>query len=255
MMVLDLFAGIGGFSYGLHLAGGYETVGFVERDEFCQKVLRKNFPDVPIYGDIHNFKGDECGPIDLICGGFPCQPFSQIGRRKGNQDDRYLWPEMLRVIQRARPRWVIGENVVNFVRMGLDRATADLESEGFSVWPIVLPACAVDAPHRRDRVFIIAGNCEFLPDAICPRLERHARNGEIFRGPQWQDQEQAGSIREESLPRREHPERRWPSSAGIRRVGHGIPSRVDRLRALGNAVVPQVVAEIGRFLHEADSFS
>lgn len=156
MKVLDLFSGIGGFSLAAHWAG-FETAAFCEQDKFCQKVLAKNFPGVPIFDDIKTLKGDQFnGSIDIVCGGFPCQPWSTAGKRRGAEDDRHLWPEMLRVVREARPRWVIGENVAGIIRMGLDAVLADLEAEGYTCQSFVIPACGVGAQHRRDRVWIVA---------------------------------------------------------------------------------------------------
>jgi len=160
MKVLDLFSGIGGFSLGLERAG-METVAFCEIEKFPQKVLKKHWPEVPIYDDIRKLTREQLtkdgiGTIDLICGGFPCQPFSQAGKQKGFDDDRDLWPEMFRVIQEVRPRWVIGENVAGFVNMGLDRTLTDLEGAGYRTEQVIIPACAVGAPHRRDRIWIVA---------------------------------------------------------------------------------------------------
>lgn len=155
MRILDLFSGIGGFSLAAHWAG-FETAAFCEQDKFCQKVLSKNFPGVPIFDDIKTLKGDQFnGSIDIVCGGFPCQPWSTAGKRRGAEDDRHLWPEMLRVVREARPRWVIGENVAGIIRMGLDAVLADLEAEGYTCQSFVIPACAKDAQHRRDRVWIV----------------------------------------------------------------------------------------------------
>lgn len=157
LKVLDLFSGIGGFSLGLHRAG-METVAFCEKDEFCQKVLAKNFPNFPIHDDITTLNKDFLHDkhIDIICGGFPCQPFSNAGKKKGRQDDRDLWPEMFRVIKETKPTWVIGENVAGFIGMEFTRTKINLESIGYSVQPFIIPACAVGTQHRRDRVWIIA---------------------------------------------------------------------------------------------------
>jgi len=152
---IDLFSGIGGFSLAARWAG-FETVQFVEIDPFCRKVLNKNFPGVPIHDDIKTYKHSGASRPFLLTGGFPCQPFSCAGKRRGAEDDRALWPEMLRVISEARPTWVIGENVGGFISMGLDDCISDLEAEGYTVQPFVIPACAVNAPHRRDRVWIVA---------------------------------------------------------------------------------------------------
>jgi len=155
MTVGSLFSGIGGFDLGLERAG--MTIKWqVEIDDFCNKVLEKHWPDVKRYRDIKELRGDELEPVDLICGGFPCQPFSTAGKRRSKEDDRYLWPEMLRVIRAVRPNWIIGENVAGIVSLALDDVLSDLESEGYSCQSFIIPACAVNAPHRRDRVWIIA---------------------------------------------------------------------------------------------------
>lgn len=160
MKVLDLFSGIGGFSLGLERAG-METVAFCELDDFCGKVLNKNFPNVPLFKDIKQLNKEllierGIGKIEIVCGGFPCQPFSNAGKKKGRKDDRDLWPEMFRVIKETNPTWVIGENVTGFIGMEFTRTKVDLESLGYSVQPFIIPACAVGAQHRRDRVWIIA---------------------------------------------------------------------------------------------------
>lgn len=151
----SLFAGIGGFDLGLERSG-MRCEWQVEIDEFCNKVLEKHWRDVPRFGDIRECGKRNLAPVDVICGGFPCQPFSVAGKRRGKEDDRHLWPEMLRVISELKPTWVIGENVSGFINMGLDVAFADLEAEGYEVEAIVLPACGVNAPHQRYRVFIVA---------------------------------------------------------------------------------------------------
>ena len=164
MRVLDLFSGIGGFSLGLQRAG-MQTVAFCEIDPFCRRVLEKRFPGVPIFDDIRTLTKrslQEAGvtsdaePIDLICGGFPCQPFSVAGNQRGDQDDRYLWPEMLRVISEVRPTWIIGENVPGIINMALDNVLSDLENLSYACQTFNIPACAVDAPHQRKRVWIVA---------------------------------------------------------------------------------------------------
>ncbi len=167
--MLDLFAGIGGFSYaGEKLVGGYETVAFCEYDEHAQKVLRKHWPDTEIIKDIKVLANDADrfrGMVDIICGGYPCQPMSQAGKRLGDQDDRYLWPEMFKIIEAVRPRWVIGENVAGHITMGLDNVLSDLEGAGYASRCYVIPAVAADAPHRRDRCWIVAhADSEGEPD-------------------------------------------------------------------------------------------
>lgn len=152
---LDLFSGIGGFALAAGWAG-YRTVGFCEVEDYPRRILSKRFSGVPIHGDIRELDGSAYRGVTLITGGYPCQPFSQAGKRKGAADDRHLWPEMLRVVKQARPAWVLAENVAGHITMGLDEVLADLEGEGYAARAVVVPACAVDAPHRRDRVWIVA---------------------------------------------------------------------------------------------------
>ena len=157
LRVLDLFSGIGGFSRGLERTGGFETAAFCEYAEWPRKVLAKHWPNVPIFEDVRTLKGSDIdGPIDVICGGYPCQPFSMAGRRKGQEDDRHLWPEFNRLVAELRPTWVIGENVAGHISMGLDDVLSDLEGQGYACRTFVIPACATDAPHRRDRVWTVA---------------------------------------------------------------------------------------------------
>ena len=158
MKIVDLFSGIGGFSYAAEkLVGGFETVAFVEREPYCQKVLRKHWHNVPIFNDIRSFNGKEFRDADIVVGGFPCQPWSVAGEQRGDTDDRDLWHEMVRVIEDIRPRWIIGENVRGFVNMpmGLKRSLFDLESIGYRAVPFIIPACATDAKHRRERCWIV----------------------------------------------------------------------------------------------------
>ena len=160
LRMLDLFSGIGGFSYaGEKLVGGYETVAFCEYDKHCQRVLRKHWPDTEIIDDVRELANDAerfRGSVDIICGGYPCQPFSLAGVRRGDKDDRHLWPEMLRIIQAVRPTWVIGENVAGHISMGLDEVLSDLENSHYQARCFVIPAVAADACHRRDRCWVIA---------------------------------------------------------------------------------------------------
>ena len=159
LKLLDLFSGIGGFSLGLESTGFFETIAFVEKDKFCQKVLKKNFNNIPIEEDIRNVKGERYA-ADVITGGFPCQPFSVAGKRKGTDDDRYLWDETIRVIRECKPRWFIGENVEGIINiqegMVLRQVCTDLEKEGFEVQCLIIPASGIGAWHQRKRVWIIA---------------------------------------------------------------------------------------------------
>ena len=161
LKTLDLFSGIGGFSLGLESNGFFETIGFVEKDKFCQKVLKKHWSNINIEEDIRNVKGEKY-QADVVTGGFPCQPFSVAGKRKSTADDRYLWDEMLRVIRETKPRWVIGENVEGIVNinegMVLRQVLNDLENEGFQSQCIIIPASGIGAWHQRKRIWIVANN-------------------------------------------------------------------------------------------------
>ena len=203
---LDLFSGIGGFALAAKWAG-FRTIGFCEIDEYCQRVLAKNFlaescdprssragsrsqfesteqqssnsyPE--IISDIRELDGKAFRGVDLITGGFPCQPFSCAGKRRGKADDRHLWPEMLRVIKEARPAWVLGENVAGIIGMELDSVLSDLEAIGYACRPFVIPACGVDARHRRNRVWIVGYREQ-------SRLEGYAGDG-IDRNKPGRDQ-------------------------------------------------------------------
>ena len=159
LKLLDLFSGIGGFSLGLESTGQFETIAFVEKDEFCKKVLKKNFNNIPIESEVRNVKGDRYA-ADIITGGFPCQPFSVAGKRKGTSDDRYLWDETIRIIRECKPRWFIGENVEGIINiqdgMVLRQVCDDLEKEGFEVQCLIIPASGIGAWHQRKRVWILA---------------------------------------------------------------------------------------------------
>jgi DNA (cytosine-5)-methyltransferase 1 len=161
LKVLDLFSGIGGFSLGLESTGHFKTIAFVEKDKFCQKVLQKNFKNIPIEGDIRNVKGEKY-KADVVTGGFPCQPFSVAGKRKGTDDDRYLWDETIRVVRECKPKYFIGENVEGLINiqegMVLRQVQTDLEKEGFEVQCFIIPASGIGAWHQRKRIWIIGCN-------------------------------------------------------------------------------------------------
>lgn len=233
MKHLDLFSGIGGFALAASWVWGeqHEIHRFVEIEQFAQKVLKKHWPDVPIHGDIKTYEHDGT-PIDIISGGFPCQPYSKAGKRLGKKDDRALWPEMLRVIKEAKPRWIIGENVTGFISLGLEGCLSDLESEGYETAVVVIPACAVGAPHRRDRVWIIANYDQNRLQGL-DATDSAAQISE----EEWTDVARvAGKIqsgRINSIP-----------ESWIVRKNARIPGRVDRTKAIGNAIVPQVAKVI-----------
>ena len=298
---VDLFSGIGGFALAARWAG-LETVQFVEIDPFCQKVLNKNFPGVPIHDDIKTFDGTKYSNVFLLTGGFPCQPFSCAGKRMGAEDDRALWPEMLRVIQEVRPRWIIGENVAGIIGMELDNYVSDLEREGYTVQAFIIPACAVDAPHRRDRVWIV-GHARLFgqKEDVADNGSRHTQQGDaptqrsgerltaggktgssravggqgVCESPQGTGRGASGHLQEDVADtNRERPQRYgrlrecagqrtvrpscWPDEgewflkSGMGRVAHGVRNRVDRLKSLGNAIVPQVAYEIMKNIVEVE---
>ena len=159
LKLLDLFSGIGGFSLGLESTGYFETIAFVEKDKFCQQVLKKNFKDIPIESEVRDVKGERYA-ADIITGGFPCQPISVAGKRRGTDDDRYLWHETMRIIRECKARWFIGENVEGIINiqdgMVLRQVQDDLEKEGFQVQCLVIPASSIGAWHQRKRVWILA---------------------------------------------------------------------------------------------------
>lgn len=153
---LDLFSGIGGFALAAQMVGGIETAAFCEIDPWARQVLAKNFPNVPIHDDIKTLNPNDYGKIDIITGGFPCQPISSCGPQRGQADNRYLWPEMLRVIKESKPRWVLGENVAAIDGVVLESVLSGLEAEGYEVRAFGIPACAVGAGHIRERRWILA---------------------------------------------------------------------------------------------------
>ena len=228
---LSLFSGIGGLDLAAEMAG-FKTVGQCEWADFQTKVLEKHWPDVPRWRDIRTLTGDsfyertKIRTVDVISGGFPCQPFSLAGKRNGENDDRYLWPEMLRVIRQIKPTWVIGENVPGIVNMALDKVLSDLESEGYEAQAFIVPACGINAPHRRDRVAIVAYSGT---RSLCRGDRGDADSKE--EAEQWRDHQR----RIQELCSWE----RWENKPRMVRVVDGVPNRLDRLRSLGNAVVPQ----------------
>ncbi len=181
----SLFAGIGGFDLAAECAG-IKTIWQVEINPYCQRVLKKNFPEAKRYGDIRDVGKHNLERVDIISGGFPCQPFSIAGKQKGKTDDRFLWPEMFRVIREMRPSFVICENVTGIIDLALDQVLIDLENKGYVGETFIIPACAVNAPHKRDRVWIIAysKNTDFNWDdesrifTYSDSIRRH-RRGEI----------------------------------------------------------------------------
>ena len=235
--IVDLFSGIGGFSLGLHRADKrFNTIAFAENDPFCQKVLKKNFGDTRIFNDIREVTIDQ--PVFLVCGGFPCQGFSVAGRQRGTNDDRYLWGEMFDIIKQTKPRWVIAENVRGIVTtqdgLAFNIVHSDLESEGYEVQAFNIPAISKGAWHRRERIWFIANSNEL--------------------GTQVSAQRQLTSI---ELLGSESKENWWQTQSKLCGVPNGISygldkDRAKRIKALGNAIVPQIVETIGKAIIEAE---
>jgi DNA (cytosine-5)-methyltransferase 1 len=240
---LDLVSGIGGFALAAQMAGGIKTAAFCEIDPWARQVLAKNFPGTPIHDDVRTLKPNDYGRIDLITGGYPCQPFSLAGKRQGEDDDRHLWPEVLRIVKQARPRWVLCENVIGHVTMGLDEVLSDLEGAGYSAEPIIIPACAVDADHQRYRVWIIAHDSRISLEK--QQMDKAAKELSELGGATDE-----GWIRVATRKKNEYRMDGMP---------HGLSQFVDRARGLGNAIYPPLAAEILRCmmrvhsLHNAES--
>lgn len=279
MKMLDLFSGIGGISLAADWAG-IETVAFCEIEPFCQKVLNKHWSDVPIFGDVRKLTkeslqegGIDIGTIELISAGYPCQPFSLAGKREGENDDRHLWPEVNRLLKEIRPSWFIGENVAGHVTLGLDQVLSDLENLNYSCQPFIIPAAAVNAIHRRDRVFIVANSYSFRDytteeyRSIGNREKKMQKwsnaqhrptdninvNGNAYSKSELQANKEIITIGikrgtrncsagfDRTILSGEYWETNKPPICG---VDDGIPHRVDRLKSLGNAVVPQQIYPI-----------
>lgn len=263
MRSLELFAGIGGIALAEQMAG-IEVAGLCEYADYPRMILQKHWPDVPLFKDVTKLDREELtnagispDSIDIVSGGFPCQPFSIAGHRKGTEDDRDLWPEMFRIIKQLWPTWVVGENVANFANMELDRTLSDLEDLGYQTRAFVLPACAVNAPHQRLRTFIVAHSnregqlqsqgayqdqrrwtrdgSEVLADASSKR--RQTSSHDEFRNiANWQSKRQFSTTG--GTPAK------WQPEPSVGRVANGVPNRMDRIKALGNAVVPQQILPI-----------
>jgi DNA (cytosine-5)-methyltransferase 1 len=263
LTVGSLFAGIGGIDLGLELTGGFRTVWQVEIDPYARKVLEKHWPDVIRWSDIRTFPCVQTAvgrvwhrqtwAVDLICGGFPCQDISNAGKRAGIDGARSgLWSEYRRIIRLLRPKYILVENVAALLGRGLGRVLGDLSACGYDAEWQCIPAEAVGAPHFRDRIFILAYpnrcGCEACR-MLRPRQSDARRSGASISNANR-------NVLEESPNKRGifrlAENNWWLTEPDVGRVAHGIPARVDRLRCLGNAVVPQVAQWIGERILEAE---
>jgi DNA (cytosine-5)-methyltransferase 1 len=279
---LDLFSGIGGFSLGLEATGGFETKAFCDIEKYPRQVLQKHWPHVKQYEDIkelnyERLKADGIDSIDIITGGYPCQPFSVAGRKKGEEDPRHLWPEYFRLVKELRPTWVIGENVSGHIKLGLDTVIEDLESEDYSVRPFSISASSIGANHQRERIWILAHSrrsqwprAEFRGEnenetrkENANQFERSSSTSEVDVANtnderlqrQWQSRNQFTPRFNSSRESSEEGQGTvgqgwWESEPNMGRVAHGIPKRVDRLKSLGNSLVPQIPYYIGKTILE-----
>jgi len=285
---------------------GMKVVYHSEIDPYACRVLRKHWPDVPNLGDIKLIKWKELDHVDVIAGGYPCQPFSNAGKRKGKEDPRHLWPYVFDAIRELRPRYALMENVRGHLTLGFGDVLADLASCGYSAEWQIIPASSVGAPHRRDRLFFVAypdgersHRTEIYADEAgksslsnAPGCGQTMADSEVFgcderrhlndsgearsglaiqseaRGGRstmayadgerssspWAELQTAGTPGESSNDRGLMVARAWwQTEPDVGRVAHGIPARVDRLRGLGNAVVPQVAEFVGRKIMEFES--
>ena len=242
LKVLDIFSGIGGFSLGLERTGGFQTVAFCEIEPYCRAVLRKHWPDVPIFEDVTKLEAVDVGSVDVICGGFPCQDISVAGKQAGIDGERSgLWGEYARLIGEIQPRYAIVENVSALLHNGMGRVLGDLAAFGYDAEWECLPT-ARPYGHFRERVFIVA-----YP--VRPGLAQR-RNPD----PQSVD-EKAIFTRQRfaGIFEAQVPAQKWADRPLLGRGIPRVPSRMDRVAALGNAVVPQVVEVIGRAILESGS--
>lgn len=255
LKVLDLFSGIGGFSLGLERTGGFQTVAFCEIEPFCRRVLAKHWPEVPCFEDVRTLTADALAErgiaVDVICGGFPCQDISSAGRKVGIGGRRSgLWSEYARLVCELRPQFVIVENVAALLARGIDRVLGDLADVGYDAEWFSISASGVGAPHERRRVWIVAyPNTRSQPACTvndeARGLSPHGALADAERGLGSLWLYVARARREQqSLPwDRVWQDQNPPVGMG---VDDGVPERLDRLRALGNAVVPQIPELIGR---------
>ena len=256
VVVLDLFSGVGGLSLGLHWAG-MRTAAFCEADAFARAVLARHWPGVPCYPDVRRLtaarlRDDGVPRPDVVCGGFPCQDVSAAGRGAGLDGARSgLWAHMARLVAETRPAWVVVENVPALRVRGADRVCADLEEHGYAVWPLVVGAVHAGAPHRRGRVWIVAHATSAHADGA--RVGA-ARPGAVAHPGGAGLEMRFGGAADPAPGLPVERRRGWSVESGLRRMADGLPAGLDRparVKALGNAVVPQVAAMVGRAVMRA----
>ena len=287
LRLLDLFSGIGGFSLGMEATKRIKTIGFVEKDKFCQKVLQKNFSNIPIEEDIRNVKGSNYA-ADIVSGGFPCQPFSVAGKRRGQDDDRYLWDETIRVVAETKPKWFVGENVEGIVNIQnglvLRQVQTDLEKEGFKVQCLIIPASGIGAWHQRKRVWIIANSKKLRnggrSSERCGIEERKFQQKEQKGSEVWSEVKRRSSQNlwhtksprlKSSINRQGKKQFRGTNSPGVQckktwweieselcGVPNGVSyeldkDRANRVKSLGNSIVPQIARELGKAIIAAEN--
>ena len=260
LTVGSLFSGIGGLDLGLERAG-MRVVWQCEIDPYCRAVLRHHWPGLRLYEDIHDIDGS-AEPVDLICGGFPCQPVSVAGQRLEDEDPRWLWPQMARVIGLLRPRFVLVENVPGLRGRGLGLVTGDLASLGYDAEWNVVSAAALGAPHIRKRLFVIAypryvqlrvergwGERTGGQDSLLAQSDGTERDaGDVADPHGFRCHRGARYLTQENWRQKSENGSGWAVEPTVGRVAHGVPNRLAQLRALGNAVVPQVAEAVGRMI-------
>ena len=279
---LDLFSGIGGFSLALEKVG-FKTIAFCENDPYCRLLLQKHWKGVTIHNDIKKLEAKDISePVDILTGGFPCQPYSVAGKQKGTDDNRYLWPDMFRIIKEVKPTFVIAENVRGIINiqngMVFETVCSDLEAEGFEVQSFIIPAAGVGAPHKRERVWIVGyskynGSLtskierrntetstrtqEGTNTTLEPKRTSGSRNNVTMENTRRKLYERPSvGEKNEDETRKEITDQHqrssstswgsWQSEPNVGRVANGVPQRAHRLRGLGNAIVPQIAEEIGK---------
>jgi len=283
----SLFSGIGGFDLAAEWAG-FTNLFNCEWEEFPRKVLKHHFPNAEQFEDIKDFNATAySGRLDILSGGFPCQPFSVAGKRKGSEDERHLWPEMLRVVGECKPRWVVGENVRGLVNWSdglvFETCCADLEAIGYSVQSFIIPACATGAPHRRDRVWIVAHSDNFgtrsrlgeiqSEDGEIPERNNDAQpcNTSSRNAPDTSQERPSKPMEDRELGRDKRFTERYkhcawngfPTVPPICGGDDGLPKELDgitflkwrreSIKGYGNAIVPQVAYRIFQSIQDYEA--